>query len=291
MAEFLPYYFLDLLSNTTWRRPLMNPIFQTPYTMVTEANGIITIKRRSGAIYLIAAFEIAIGAMAYLVSRLQLTAAGALERLCFWAAAILIPLAALMILMGVLQGLNSIVIFDCNSRKIRKGSRVYDFAGIDRFTVDSIPFADKELYFLTAAVNQKPIKLVSETQKDSLERMAEYLNQRTAFTESFSAEAASVRLPLAENGPQSGYFLGVLLMVMGAIWSGTGVIFLRNIIITGPGLEHGPLLWALGIWLAAFGLGDMTGIPWVKWLREGPGWLRTLVLIAGFGSYFLVCWR
>ncbi len=269
----------------------MNLMFKTPYTRVTEANGIITIKRRSGAIYLIAAFEIAIGAMAYLVSRLQLTADGALERLGFWVAAILIPLAALMILMGVLQGLNSIVIVDCNSRKMRKGSRVYDFSEMERFTIDSIPFADKELYFLTALVNEKPIKLVSETMKDSLERMAEYLNQRMALTESFSAGATSVRLPLAENGPQGGYFLGALLMVMGAIWSVTGGIFLRNMIFTGPGMEHGPLLWPLGIWLAAFGLGDRIGIPWVKWLRDGPGWARALVLIAGFGSYFLVCWR
>jgi hypothetical protein len=87
------------------------------------------------------------------------------------------------------------------------------------------------------------------------------------------------------------HFMGILLLVLGLIWSGTGFFFFTHLIFTGYGEKSGPLVWPLGIWIAGLGIGDLAGIPIFR--EEKGKWrrLRTILIILYFGSYLLVCWR
>jgi hypothetical protein len=267
----------------------MNTIYKSSYTSVTEQNGIIIIKRRIQVILLIAALELAFGALSYFASRMQLFTDGALERLCFWAATILLPLAAFVIIIGILQGLKSRIIFDCNLRKMRKGFKIHDFSQIETFSLEKTPFADSHLFFLTAQVNGKQLRLASETTPETLEKVAGFLNRRLEL-QAVSFEPIKDYQKLAANGIGQ-RFIGILLVTLGVVWTGTGFFFLQRIIITGPRSEHGPLLWPLGIWIAGLGIGDLLGVPVYRLLKEGSGWAKVFVAVIYFGSYMLICWR
>lgn len=267
----------------------MNTVFKTPYNLVTEQNGIIIVKRRNLIIWLIAALGLAVGTFAYFGSGIRLTADGALERFCSWAAIIILSSTVLLAIIGLLQGLNTKIIFDCNSRKMKKGSKIYDFSQIEDLGLEKMPFGDSQIFFLTAQINGKRIKLTSETALETLEKIAGFCKQKLMFQ-----EAPFIETKDDQTSAISGLgrcFFGILLTVLGAIWTGTGFFFLQNIIITGSNSEHGPLLWPLGFWIAVLGISDLIGIPVYRTLKEGSGWSKVLILILVSGTYMLICWR
>ena len=269
----------------------MDSVFKTSNTIVTEKDGVIIIRQRNRTIILIAAIELVIGVLSYMASRMRLSGDGGIERFCFWAAAIILPLAGLMFILGLLQGINAKVIFDCNSGKMRKGHHIYEFSQIEKLSLESMPFADSEIFFVTASINRKPIKLISETSKATLEEVAEFLNRKLAIREA-AATAVKGDNPSTASWPGR-HFIGILLIALGVIWTGTGFFFLQNLIFTGWGNEHGPLIWPLGIWIAGLGLGDLIGLPVGRVLKGGSRSSRIamLIIILYFGSYFLICWR
>jgi|GEM_PF-1715049 len=268
---------------------LVAKVFKTSYTLVTEENGVIYVKARTRTIVVIALFGLILGLLAYLLSRMPLTVDGGMEQFCFWAATIILSLAGLMFMIGLLQSLNSTTIFDCNSGKMRKGSKAYDFSQIQRIALERRPFGDREIFFLTAVVNGESIKIASETAKDTLEAVAVFLNQ--GLTNSTAATATDVYPPASSWVER--HFIGIFLITLGVIWSGTSFFFLQNLIFTVLRNGHGPLVWPLGIWIAGLGLGDLAGIPVGRLFTRASGRSKIgiLILILYFGSYFLICRR
>jgi len=269
----------------------MEPIFKTPYTLVTKERGIITVRRRSQTLVIIALIEMVIGTLVYLISRLQVFGDGGFEQFCFWAAAIILSLAGLMFIAGLLQGINSKVVFDCNSRKVSKGQKTYDFSQINNFSLEKKPFAEREIFFLTALINDKPVRLVSETSSDTLEEVADFLNKELAGHETFAPIVKEANTSTVSWAGR--YFLGVLLIALGLIWSGTGFLFLQSLIFADPRNGHGPLIWPLGIWIAGLGFGELIGIPVGRVLKGNSGRSKfaVIIMILYFGSYLLFCWR
>lgn len=264
-------------------------VIKTSYTLVTEENGVIYVKARNRTIVVIALFALILGVLAYLLSRMPLTVDGGMEQFCFWAATIILSLAGLMFMIGLLQSLSSTTIFDRNSGKMRKGAKAYDFSQIQRIALERRPFGDREIFFLTAVVNGESIKIASETAKDTLEAVAVFLNQ--GLTNSGAAMATDVYLPAPSWVER--HFVGIFLITLGVIWSGTGFFFLQNLIFTVLRNGHGPLVWPLGIWIAGLGLGDLAGIPVGRLFTRASGRSKIgiLILILYFGSYFLICRR
>lgn len=267
----------------------MKKVFATSYSLVTEENGVIYVKARIRRIMVIALSGLFLGLLAYLLSRLPLTIDGGMEHFCFWAATIILSLAGLTFMIGLFQSLSSTTTFDLNSGKMRKGSKEYDFSEIQRIALETRPFGDREIFFLTAVVNGEAIKLASETAKDPLEKLAAFLIQRIANP--MAVPTMDVYLPLPSWMER--HFIGIFLFILGVIWAGTGFFFLQNLIFTVLGDGHGPLVWPLGIWIAGLGLGELAGIPAGRLFTRASGRSKIgiLILVLYFGSYFLLCWR
>lgn len=267
----------------------MKQVFATPYSLVTEGNGVIFVKARTRRMMVIALFGLLLGLLASLLSRMPLTVDGGMERFCFWAATIILSWAGLIFIIGLLQSVNSTTSFDLNSGKMRKGSKVYDFSQIQRIALEKRPFGDREIFFLTAIVNGESIKLASETAKDTLEKVADFLNQR--LKNSGAATATDVYRPAPSWAKR--HFIGIALILLGLIWAGTGFFFLQNLIFAVLGNGHGPLVWPLGIWIAGLGLGEFAGIPVGPLLTRASGHSKTgiLILVLYFVTYILICWR
>jgi hypothetical protein len=269
----------------------MNIVYRTPYNLVTEQNGAVTIKRQSRVIMIISMIELVVGILSFYISRMRLSGDGGIERFCFWIASVILTLAIIMLIGGLFQGMNSKIVFDLNSQKMRRGSKVYEFSMIDKLTVERTPFAGSEIFFLTAFINGTPIKLTSETTQDSLEEMAGFLSRKLAATETV-VHLSPVNQNLTK--PWAGrHFTGILLIALGLIWSGSGFFLLQNVIFSWPRNGHGPLIWPLGIWIALLGMGDLIGMPVDRAVKRGAAGSKIMILIMlfYFGSYFLVCWR
>lgn len=267
----------------------MKKVFETSYSLVTEENWVIYVKARTRRIMVIALFGLILGLLACLLSRMPLTVDGGLEQFCFWAATIILSLAGLIFMIGFLQSLSSTAIFDLNSGKMRKGSKVYDVSQIQRIALEKRPFGDREIFFLTAVVNGESIKLTSEMAQDTLEKVAVFLNQR--LTNSMAATATDVYLPTPSWVGR--HFIGIFLIILGVIWASTGFFFLQNLIFTVLDSGHGPLVWPLGICIAGLGLGELAGIPVGRLFTRASGRSKIdhLILALYFGAYFLLCWR
>lgn len=267
----------------------MEKVFVTPYTLVTDENGVIYVKARTRRIMAIALFGLILGLLAYLFSRMPFTVDREMEQFCFWAAIIILSLAGLIFITGLLQSLNSTTVFDLNSGKMRRGAKVYDFSQIQQIALERRPFADRELFVLTAVVNGESIKLASETTQDPLEKVAGFLNQQ--LTNSAAATAIDVHLPAPSWVER--HFIGIFLIILGAIWSGTGYFFLQDLIFIASVNGHGPLVWPLGIWIAGLGLGDLAGIPVGRLFIRDSGRSKTgiFILLLYFATYLLLCWR
>lgn len=267
----------------------MEKVFATSYTLVTEENGVIYIKARTRGIMAMALFGLVLGLLAYLLSRTPLTADGGMEQFCFWAAIITMSLAGLLFTIGLLQYFNSTIVFDLNSGKMRKGSKTFDFSQIQQIALEKRAFGDREIFFLTAVVNGESIKLASETNKDTLEKVVDFLKQR--LTNSEAAAATELHQPAPSWVER--HFIGVFLIIFGVIWSGTGFFFLQDLIFIASWNGHGPLVWPLGIWIASLGLGDLAGIPVRRLFTRASGRSKTgiLLLLLYFGTYVLLCWR
>jgi hypothetical protein len=134
----------------------MNIAIKTPYNLVTEQNNIITLRPRSGALFIIAAVGLVTSAVFYWASRLNFSGDGGIEQFCNWAALIIVPLAGLMFLLGFFQSIKSKVVFDCNSGKMRKGLNTFCFSQIEQLSLERMPFGNREIFFLTAYVNSHP---------------------------------------------------------------------------------------------------------------------------------------
>lgn len=269
----------------------METVFKTSYTLVTEENGIITIRQRSRTGFLIALTELVIGILSYAASRMRFTGDGGMERFCFWAAVVILPLAGMMFIIGLLRSLNSKTVFDCNSGKMKKGSKIYQFSQIENLKLERMPFADSEIFFVTAVINGKPLKLASETTKNTLEEVAGFLNQKLAVRET---AVTTVKKDNASTASWAGrHFIGILLVVLGLTLAGTGFVLLQDLIFTAPGNAHGPLIWPLGIWITGLGLGDLIGLPVARVFKRGSEQSKVtmIIMILYFGSYFLICWR
>ena len=269
----------------------MKKVFETPYSLVTEKNGVIYVKAKTRIVMVITLFGLILGLFAYLLSRMSLTADGGMEQFCFWAAIIILPLSGLIFIIGLLQSLNSTTIFDLNSGKMQKGSKVYDFSQIQRIALEKRPFGDREIFYITAVVNGKSIKLTSEAAKDTLEQVADFLNQQLANSGAAMATATDVYLP--DPSWVERHFIGIFLTALGVIWTGTGFFFLQNLIFEVLRDGHGPLVWPLGIWIAGLGMGDLAGIPVGQLFTKASGRspISILILLLYFGSYILLCWR
>lgn len=270
---------------------MIETVFKTSNALVTEKNGLITVRERSRTIILIALVELAIGVLSYLASRMRLSGDGGFERFCSWAAAIILPLAGLMLTIGLYQSLNAKTVFNCNSGKMRRGRKKYDFSQIENLSLERTVFADSEIFFLTAVVNGKGIKLISETSKDTLTEVLQFLNEKMAVREAAVTTVKEADTPTSSWAGR--HFMGILLLALGLIWTGTGFYFLPNLIFTSLGNMHGTLVWPLGIWIAGLGCGDLIGLPVNQLIKGGFGSLKItmLIMIIYFGSYFLICWR
>ncbi|HLT56373.1 MAG TPA: hypothetical protein VK057_09740 [Bacillota bacterium] len=268
---------------------MMKKVFETSYSLVTEENGVVYVKARTRSIMVTALLLLIFGLSAYLLSQVPLTEDGGMEKFCFWAAIIILPSAGLLFIIGFLQSLSSTTVFDFNSGRMRKGSKVYDLSQIQRIALERRPFADREIFFLTAVVNGESIKLASETTQDPLEKVAGFLNQQ--LTNSAAATAVDVYLPAPSWVGR--HFIGIFLITLGAIWSGTGYFFLQDLIFIASVNGHGPLVWPLGIWIAGLGLGDLAGIPVGRLFTRDSGRSKTgiFILLLYFATYLLLCWR
>lgn len=275
----------------------MKKVFETSYSLVTEKNGVISVRARTQRMMVIALFALILGFMAYLLSRMPLSVDGGMEQFCFWAATILQLLSGLIFVVGVFQSVISTTIFDLNSGKMRKGFKAYDLSQIQRIALEKRLFGDREIFFLTAVVNGEAIRLAAETAKDNLDKVAAFLNQRLtgfmAVPVTETATGTEVHLSASSGAERHFNFIGILLIIFGAIWAGAGFFFLQNLIFDASGNGHGPLVWPLGLWIAGLGLGDLAGLSVARLLTRDSGRskLGILFLALYFGAYFFLCWR
>jgi hypothetical protein len=270
---------------------MIETAFKTSNVLMTEKNGLITVGERSRTIILIAFVELAIGILSYVASRIRLSGDGGIERFCFWEAVIILPLAGLMLMIGLYQSLTTKTVFNCNSGKMRRGRKIYDFSQIENLSLERKVFAGGEIFFLTVVVNGKGIKLISETSKDTLAEALRFLNEKLAVREGAATTVKEANTPASSWVGR--HFAGILLLALGLIWTGTGFYFIPNLIFTSPGNLHGSLVWPLGIWIAGLGCGDLIGLPVSRIINGGyrRSKIAMLIMILYFGSYFLICWR
>lgn len=270
---------------------MIKTVFKTSNLLVTEKNGLITVRERCRTIILIALVELVIGILSYMASRMRLSGNGGIERFCFWTAAIILPLAGLILVIGLYQSLNTKTVFNCNSGKMKRGRKIYDFSQIEDISLERKVFADGEIFFLTIVVNGKGIKLISETSKDTLTEALQFLNEKLAVREGAATTVKKANTPASSWVGR--HFAGILLLALGLIWIGTGFYFIPNLIFTSSGNMHGPLVWPLGIWIAGLGCGDLIGLPVSRIINGGcrRSKMAWLIMILYFGSYFLICWR
>ena len=103
----------------------MKKVFETPYSLVTEKNGVIYVKAKTRIVMVITLFGLILGLFAYLLSQ-SLTADGGMEQFCFWAAIIILPLSGLILHHRPPSEFKSITIFDITPGKCKR-LQVYDF--------------------------------------------------------------------------------------------------------------------------------------------------------------------
>src|SRR5690606_36690364 len=116
-----------------------------------------------------------------------------------------------------------------------------------------------------------------------------FLNQQLKV----SAAATAVDVYLPEPSWAEQHFIGILLISLGASWSGTAYFFLQDLIFIASENGLGSLVVPLGIWIAGLGLGDLAGIPVGRLFTRDSGRSKTgiFILLLYFATYLLLCWR
>jgi len=264
----------------------MATIYKTRYTLVTEEEGLIRIRGRSGTLLFILSVLAVIGTAALVLSSMKFTPDGALERLCRWASIILLPLSVLLALIALGQSVGSRVTFDCSAGRVIKGSRGYDFGEVSDIGAERLPFGETNLYFLTLTVGGESLRIASDTDIRNLESISAYLKGELG-----SGESSSRAEKVDEKAFFAPRFAGVFLLSLGCLRSATGYFLLPGLIFTAPGSSHGPLVWPLGIWIAIAGILFLSGIPAVSRIKKTSAWMKALGLLAYLSIYFFVCWR
>src|SRR6266568_1774404 len=274
----------------------MSTVHESRFFLVTESNGVITLSPKGSAFLPIGGgLAICAGALFFALSRAHILDNDALDQLLVWAAAIVTPAGCLLLALGVIAAIvnrrTKTYVLDCNRGIMTRGSATYPFSRITGFRLATVPLFNRELCVLLADIDGKEVKLASDLEREPLSRVVEHLN-RAVLNAAAPSRPADQGVPLPPVASAvARHSVGIFLLALGAIWSTAGYFLLQDVIITRPGVGHGPLLWPLGIWLAALGLSDFVGLPFARWVVERRSWRRYAVGAIVVGSYMVVCWR
>lgn len=262
----------------------MQTLLRTLDLEVVDTGDCIEIRRRA-AIFLIlgAAATIALGG----AIALDRSGKGLLTP---WLCAILVLLWALLGVATLVTLSRKPVVFDRLRQTLFFSGRMIPLPLVKNIEVAVVEFGRQRAMSITAQIEGRKQFIVSgqpEKHHARVESIANELRRLVSASAPVSAGAAAPASTLPNQ------FMGTLLIVLGALWSGAGYFFATNLVLvnahsaTGDSGRDPVLFWPLGFWIAALGVLELFGISVLK-LR---GTKRVIAAVLFMGSYFLICGR
>ncbi len=266
----------------------MNVLMKSAEVLVTEANGIVTIRARPVAAIVVCICGLAAAAVLMVISRALSDPLPDFARFARWGSAVVAVLSACVLMAAACVSVYRKTIIDSQKRILAKGRTVHELADVKHVAVHARHIMDTEILTINATVGDSDVLLVSGHSKkhqaqmlEAAQRMGDLIGRGSGRLD---GGTTVVRSPVSARK-----FVGAVVTAIGLVMSVSAFLLIPDLALTRPGARFGFLFWPVGLWIAAAGAAGIVAGSVPGLLSRSEKVLLPLAFTAWAASYFLVC--